>query len=480
MSRPSITKTHFGKVYVALGLLLGVSIWLFLLAMDRALVPAIVSTRVENVERLVRSNFAALDVFDTRQVRDELVASKFIPKDQDFDIVRPGKSEIEPLADVIKKCTRWIGEQTCTTEFGTAIVFSSSRKPLEQTSSFAVVLSNAKIDQNLGLAPWAFLGIITITAMFLSVAFGIRIQEKNLLKKIALLSESASKVPSLLGMKPSPSGDEIEAASSTIEQLTGALQVQQDKIATYRGWLARQTRHEQLKQTLAHSAHDLRAPLEETADFLKHLPDLQDGLEPEIIRQTMKSLEARVRGGLRSLDNALRLTTDQTYGREPFSLNELFENLSVQFSAHEKPKLAKLMIQGLPLGNDAILLGDATGFQSALWNMIENAVQARRDSHITIAVEVLEHSLLSIRLSDNGPGIARDLLEDVFQEFVTTKASGTGLGLASARRIVESMYGTLRALDSSSGATFEIRIPAVLTSQNLAPNTGTITEVRHV
>ena len=67
-----------------------------------------------------------------------------------------------------------------------------------------------------------------------------------------------------------------------------------------------------------------------------------------------------------------------------------------------------------------------------------------------------------IQVEDNGPGIAPDMLERVFEPFHTTKgdAQGTGLGLSVARRLAQSSGGTLEALPHDGGALFELTIPA--------------------
>jgi len=65
-----------------------------------------------------------------------------------------------------------------------------------------------------------------------------------------------------------------------------------------------------------------------------------------------------------------------------------------------------------------------------------------------------------VSISDNGPGIPRAQLSRVFEPFFTTRAGGSGLGLANARRIVSDHGGTLR-LESAPGlgTTAEVRLP---------------------
>jgi signal transduction histidine kinase len=66
-----------------------------------------------------------------------------------------------------------------------------------------------------------------------------------------------------------------------------------------------------------------------------------------------------------------------------------------------------------------------------------------------------------VSVSDTGVGIAADKLEHIFSAFVTTKADGTGMGLAISRTIVESHDGKLWAeANSGPGATFHFSLPA--------------------
>ena len=54
-------------------------------------------------------------------------------------------------------------------------------------------------------------------------------------------------------------------------------------------------------------------------------------------------------------------------------------------------------------------------------------------------------------MSDNGPGIADDILKDVFESFVTTKANGLGIGLSISRTIVEAHGGQITASNRPGG-----------------------------
>ena len=66
-----------------------------------------------------------------------------------------------------------------------------------------------------------------------------------------------------------------------------------------------------------------------------------------------------------------------------------------------------------------------------------------------------------VSVSDTGVGIPAEKLEQIFSAFVTTKAAGTGMGLAISRTIVESHDGKLWAeANPGPGATFHFTLPA--------------------
>lgn len=71
-------------------------------------------------------------------------------------------------------------------------------------------------------------------------------------------------------------------------------------------------------------------------------------------------------------------------------------------------------------------------------------------------------NVVEVIVADNGPGIPKDLINQIFEPFVTTKeiGEGTGLGLALCSRLIEGMGGIIRAdSDESGGATFRVVLP---------------------
>jgi signal transduction histidine kinase len=68
---------------------------------------------------------------------------------------------------------------------------------------------------------------------------------------------------------------------------------------------------------------------------------------------------------------------------------------------------------------------------------------------------------IAIEVQDTGPGLAPEARSQAFEPYFTTKAGGNGLGLATARRIVEAHGGSIGVADGAPGARFRIELPAV-------------------
>jgi two-component system sensor kinase FixL len=113
-------------------------------------------------------------------------------------------------------------------------------------------------------------------------------------------------------------------------------------------------------------------------------------------------------------------------------------------------------------------LVDRTQIQQVLLNLLRNAAEAlqdRADPEIVVQAGYGAGDELEIVVSDNGPGLAPEVCERLFQPFVSTKSSGMGIGLAICRTIIEGHGGRLTAESNDrGGASFRI---SLIASQHL-------------
>ena len=107
---------------------------------------------------------------------------------------------------------------------------------------------------------------------------------------------------------------------------------------------------------------------------------------------------------------------------------------------------------------------DQVQIQQVVLNLVRNAIEAMEQverRELTIGTRgVREQGMAEVIVADTGPGIAPELADRLFQPFVTTKATGMGLGLSICREIVEAHQGRLTMVPVSSGGTvFRVILP---------------------
>ncbi|MEE8377823.1 MAG: ATP-binding protein, partial [Candidatus Aminicenantaceae bacterium] len=111
---------------------------------------------------------------------------------------------------------------------------------------------------------------------------------------------------------------------------------------------------------------------------------------------------------------------------------------------------------------------DADKIQEVLLNLMLNSIGAiDKKGHITITFGSENKKNLKITVTDDGKGINKDQLSQIFQPFFTTKSKGTGLGLSICKKIISAHSGTLGVeSEEGKGTTFTILLPVVESKEN--------------
>ncbi|WP_297510405.1 PAS domain S-box protein [uncultured Caulobacter sp.] len=217
-------------------------------------------------------------------------------------------------------------------------------------------------------------------------------------------------------------------------------------------------------------AHEINQPLSAIANYLKGASRLTE--EPEIDRETLngalaKAGEQALRAGAiirRLRDFVARGETE----RQVESLNRLVEEAA-----------ALALIGARELGVDVRfdydrrvdqVLADRVQIQQVMVNLVRNAIDAmaggaRRELMISVA-RVDQDAQVTV--ADTGPGIAPEIVENLFAPFVTTKRDGMGVGLSISRTIIEAHGGRLWVEETpGGGATFKFTLKIVEGDQDL-------------
>ena len=239
------------------------------------------------------------------------------------------------------------------------------------------------------------------------------------------------------------------------------LKASYDELARTQQELVRHERLAALGELAAVMAHEVRNPLGVIFNSLTTLKRLLRPTGDSEMLLNMVGEEAdrlnRIVGDLLDFVRPYELVKKPT-AVEPIIASAV--DAAAQSSLHSSVRVLTEFPRELPpFPLDAHLL------KQALVNLIVNAAQAMpRGGTVTVRATVEPVGgapWLTVRVQDEGVGLSQRAAEKMFQPFFTTKATGTGLGLAVVKRIVDAHLGevTARANDDGEGTTFTVRFP---------------------
>jgi signal transduction histidine kinase len=144
---------------------------------------------------------------------------------------------------------------------------------------------------------------------------------------------------------------------------------------------------------------------------------------------------------------------------ELFNLQDLLHSLSSLYESTEN-----LAFKWIPLKERIFVMADRTQLNRLFTNLFQNAVEAcqSKDNCVITIAEELHEDKVVIKVIDNGEGIPEGMQSRIFTPNFTTKSSGTGLGLAMSKTIVEQAKGRIWfETVEGEGTTFFIELPVV-------------------
>jgi two-component system, OmpR family, sensor histidine kinase KdpD len=213
------------------------------------------------------------------------------------------------------------------------------------------------------------------------------------------------------------------------------------------------------KSLLRAVSHDFRSPLTAITTAVR---GLRSGTLSDEARDELTSIAASETERLtRLVENLLDLSRLQAGGAAPRASSCSLEEI-VRAAADASPEPDA----GFDIALDDQLPGlncDAAQLERAVANVLENSARFAGDRPVTVRARAAG-AWLTLRVSDQGPGIARDELERIFEPFhraLDRPSKGSGLGLAIARGFFEANRGRLRAESApGKGSTFVFQLPA--------------------
>jgi signal transduction histidine kinase len=208
-------------------------------------------------------------------------------------------------------------------------------------------------------------------------------------------------------------------------------------------------------------AHDVRNPLNAIKLGSSHALDtLPDVPEAATTARQLKAIRAEVDRLEDIVSGFLSLAREEELRREPRAIDPLLEECVHLVQKDAESRNVRL-ISELRCGDTTLLL-DPKQMTRAVLNVLINALEACPEGGRVRLYSRLTDRACEIEVRDDGPGMSREVLEQAFDPYFTTKTTGTGLGLSITRGIIEEHGGAI-SLSSSEGQGCQVLITFPLT-----------------
>jgi signal transduction histidine kinase len=227
--------------------------------------------------------------------------------------------------------------------------------------------------------------------------------------------------------------------------------------------LAKSEREGAWREMARQVAHEIKNPLTPMKLSIQYLQRAIDNDAPNV-----KQLSHNVaRTLVEQIDHLSNIASDfSAFSRidesndEVLLLNEVLHSLKDLYQSHQNCN-----IHFNPPGHAFYVFADKTQMNRLFTNLLQNAIQAipeDREGEVNISMNEVEQGWVVISVSDNGDGIPPEIQSKIFVPNFTTKNSGTGLGLAMCKNIVEQAHGEISfETQLTVGTTFYVKLPLI-------------------
>jgi len=256
-----------------------------------------------------------------------------------------------------------------------------------------------------------------------------------------------------------------DAQQKLIEQQRYEKRHVEEELAKVRDELVRTTRLATIGQVSASIAHDLRNPLgavRNASYFLRSrlskdepLVSAKDRAEAGKAFEHLVIIDQEVTKADQIITNLLEMARPRMPNKQAVDLAKTVREV---FNQVRRTDTVRCLTSVAP--EPFVVWADPHQLRQAITNIVSNAVDAMKGQGELLVEATRSSDYDTLIFRDTGPGFAPEVRDKVFEPLVTTKATGTGLGLTICRQIVEKHGGTIEAEDCQGrGAVIRIRLP---------------------
>ncbi len=239
--------------------------------------------------------------------------------------------------------------------------------------------------------------------------------------------------------------------------LGDAFNTMADKLVELQENVKRQERQATFGRIAAGLVHDLSHPIQNIGNSTRLL--LRDDVDPESREMFRRTIERELATLKHFMDDLRNIVKPKPIERFAMDVNGSVAEI-VETMRGEGDRVG-VAVEGHYAEGPLAIEGDRFALGRVYRNLVTNAIQATaHGGHVTITTS-RAGDRVEVSIEDTGSGIPAERLSAIFEDFVTTKRRGLGLGLAISKRIVEQLDGTITVeSEIGRGTKFTLRFPA--------------------
>lgn len=263
----------------------------------------------------------------------------------------------------------------------------------------------------------------------------------------------------------------ISQMARSQELLIAKVEALQQELEYKNRLLARKERLAALGEMAAGVAHEIRNPLGGISLYVEMLSQDVSAIPGAV------KICSKIASAVQRMNHIVEAILGFTRQLEP-----VLEEIATRMAIDDAVDMVRPQLESLGASVELTIASGAENLRAdsrllhqVLVNLLRNACEVTPEQGVvrisassstldivvdSATADTTQASIIEIEVEDQGPGIPDDVREKLFTPFFTTKASGTGLGLATCQRIMESHGGSLSAHNrEAGGACFRLRIP---------------------
>jgi two-component system NtrC family sensor kinase len=265
-------------------------------------------------------------------------------------------------------------------------------------------------------------------------------------------------------------GDEIGELAGAFDVMTDRLRERTEEILQRTDQLAEANAHLQsaqqqlvqseklaaVGQLTAGIVHDVKNPLAIIVGLAEELPEHSD--LNTVARKYLTTIRDSARRANTIVTDLLKFARESTPELKLQDLRDTVETV-LRLTDYMARKAKVNVTKDLP-GAPMMVMYDAVQIEQVMMNLVQNAIQAMpHGGSLRVSLSQSDETV-AVAVKDTGIGIPPQNLNRIFDPFFTTKRGGSGLGLATVHRIVESHGGSIRVESAvGRGTALRVRLP---------------------